>query len=349
MEPEGTGALQKAFEQMVAELRAEGLFEEQYKKAIPSYPQRIAFLTSASGAAFHDIRDSIFQRWPAVTLCFCAVPVQGEGAAQRIAAAIRQINKRRDELCIDLMIVGRGGGSMEDLWAFNEEVLARAIFASRIPVISAVGHEVDITVADLVADARASTPTRAGVVAVPDKTEVLEDIRHLQRRLAGCMRSRLDLGKASMDAILASEMFRRPETLLSRPRQYLDDQCALLSQLVLQMTRQTRDRLRLYYDHVLRIEPHRLLGQRRLELQSWQNKAGNAVLSVLTRHKTALQVQGSRLGALNPKSVLQRGFSITTHQKTGRLVRRPEDVGIGDALITELEGDNFIESQVTKK
>ena len=173
MEPAGVGALQLAFEQMVKRLAVQGLFDDAHKKPMPKYPRRIGVLTSESGAAIDDIKKSIFDRWPCV-LCFYPVPVQGEGAAEKIASAIKDVNRRNDKLKLDILIVGRGGGSLEDLWAFNEEVLARAIYDSKIPIISAVGHEIDTTIADLVADARASTPTKAGVVAVPDVREVLE-------------------------------------------------------------------------------------------------------------------------------------------------------------------------------
>jgi len=181
LEPEGVGALQLAFEQMYKRLKAEGLFEEKYKKPLPAYPERIGILTSESGAAVHDIKDSIHNRWPPARLFLYPVPVQGEGAAEKIAAALGDMNRRNKELKLDILIVGRGGGALEDLWAFNEEVLARAIFDSKIPVISAVGHEVDTTIADLVADARASTPTKAGVVAVPDMQEVLEHVDNLKK------------------------------------------------------------------------------------------------------------------------------------------------------------------------
>lgn len=182
MTPAGLGALQLAYEQMVRRLRAEGLFADEHKQPIPTYPERIGILTSESGAAVHDIADSVHNRWPPTRLYLYPVSVQGEGAAEQIAAAIRDLNRCNKRLKLDLLIVGRGGGSLEDLWAFNEEVLARAIFDSKIPIISAVGHEVDVTVADGVADARASTPTKAGVVAVPDMREVLPDRPAAARR-----------------------------------------------------------------------------------------------------------------------------------------------------------------------
>ncbi|MCK5174884.1 MAG: exodeoxyribonuclease VII large subunit, partial [Planctomycetes bacterium] len=151
LEPAGVGALQLAFEQMVKRLQKEGLFKDEHKKPIPPYPMRIAILTSRSGAAVADIADSIYNRWPCAKLLLYPVPVQGEGAAEKIAAAINDINRRNKQLQLDVIIAGRGGGSQEDLWAFNEEPLARAIYASSIPIISAVGHEIDTTIADLVA------------------------------------------------------------------------------------------------------------------------------------------------------------------------------------------------------
>jgi exodeoxyribonuclease VII large subunit len=201
MEPAGVGALQLAFEQMVRRLEAQGLFDDKYKKALPPYPERIGILTSESGAAVGDIRNSIHSRWPCVKLFLYPVPVQGEGAAEKIAAGLRDINRRNKKLKLDILIVGRGGGSMEDLWAFNEEVLARAIFDSKIPIISAVGHEVDTTIADLVADARASTPTKAGIVAVPDMQEVLGQLTSMERRLAGEVKAALKLYWQNLETI----------------------------------------------------------------------------------------------------------------------------------------------------
>ena len=152
MNPAGAGDLQLAFEQMVKKLQAQGLFDDKHKKPLPKYPEKIGILTSPTGAAVHDIADSIFNRFPCTKLYLYPVPVQGQGSAEKIALAINDINKRNDKLKLDVLIVGRGGGSLEDLWAFNEEILAHAIFNSKIPIISAVGHEVDTTIADLVAD-----------------------------------------------------------------------------------------------------------------------------------------------------------------------------------------------------
>ncbi len=416
LEPEGVGALQLAFEQMVKKLQAEGLFDEVHKQALPVYPDRIGILTSESGAAVHDIIDSIHHRWPCVKLFFYPVPVQGEGAAEKIAAALRDINSRNSELKLDVLIVGRGGGALEDLWAFNEEVLARAIFNSRIPVISAVGHEVDVTVADLVADARASTPTKAGIVVVPDMQEVLGQLVGIERRLTGQTKARVKLAQQKLEIILANAVFRNPLLLVQNSRQQLDELSAELAETIKELLAEAREKLSAAYERIIRIEPHRLLGSKTVVLNNLHNRgkmaiqsilncsrqelrdtiaklrdstrimfvkkrrqlqfgrdqifkihpgmilsrksvelsnlsgaANTAIKTVINKRLVLLTDQDSRLRALNPKSVLQRGYSITTNKKTGLLVKTLEDVRIGDRLITELTDENLIESKVTKK
>jgi exodeoxyribonuclease VII large subunit len=349
LEPAGVGALQLAFEQMVAKLHKEGLFDETHKKALPLYPMRIGILTSESGAALHDITDSIHSRWPCAKLFLYPVPVQGEGSAEKIAAALRGINRRNQKLKLDVLIVGRGGGAMEDLWAFNEEVLARAIFDSTIPVISAVGHEIDTTIADLVADARASTPTKAGVVAVPDMQEILQQIASIEHRLSNQMQAKLNIAGHQLEVILANALFRNPLVLVQNTRQQLDELSAQLHDVIQSLLAEAHSKLSAGYEQIIRIEPHRLLGYKTIELNDWQNRANVGIRSVVNTCRIQLTAQENRLSALNPRSVLQRGYSITTNKKTGLLVRSSEDVRIGDFVITELAEKNLIESEVKKK
>lgn len=324
--PAGVGALQLAFEQMVKKLRAQGLFDEAHKKAIPEYPERIGILTSESGAAIEDIKDSIWNRWPCVRLFLYPVPVQGEGATEEITSAIRDINRRNKALKLDVLIVGRGGGSLEDLWAFNEEVLARAIFDSKIPVISAVGHEIDTTVADLVADARASTPTKAGVVAVPDMQKVLGDLENFQNSL-----------------------YNNIALCLNYRQQQLDEIAGNIVDAVKQFLTERRERLFRSFEQITKIEPHRLLGKMTVDLNNLQNRVSAVIQAIINKRRMALTAQANLLAGLNPKSVLKRGYSITTNKQTGLLVRKLEDVQIADLLITELAEEKLIESKVTKK
>ena len=349
LEPAGVGALQLAFEQMVAKLSKEGLFDEAHKKALPLYPMRIGILTSESGAALHDITDSIHSRWPCAKLFLYPVPVQGEGSAEKIAAALHDINRRNQKLKLDVLIVGRGGGSMEDLWAFNEEVLARAIFESELPVISAVGHEVDTTISDLAADARASTPTKAGIVAVPDMKEILGQLISIEQRLANHTQAMLKIDEHQLEVILANAIFRNPLILVQNSLQQLDELSAELTEVIKELLTEARSKLSTTYEQILRIEPHRLLGYKTIELNNWQNRADAGISSIINDFRMQLTAQENRLSALNPKSVLHRGYSITTNKKTGLLVRTTEDVSSGDFLITELANENLIESEVKKK
>ncbi|MBN2182924.1 MAG: exodeoxyribonuclease VII large subunit [Sedimentisphaerales bacterium] len=349
LEPAGVGALQLAFEQMVKKLRAEGLFDDEHKKAIPKFPQSIGIVTSETGAAVHDIVDSIYSRWPCVKLFLYPVPVQGEGAAEKISAVLKDINKRNRQLKLDVLIVGRGGGSLEDLWAFNEEVLARAIFASNIPVISAVGHEVDTTIADLVADARASTPTKAGVVAVPDMWDILEQLNNYESRLSGRTQAAVQLAAHNLRTILADSMFRNPLLIVRAAEQQLDEINSQLSGSMKTMMAVAGRRLSESYEQVVKIEPHRLLGKKMLDLNNMLTRANTGVNGIVNNLRMQLTAAANRLEGLNPRSVLERGYSITTNKKTGLLIRAVEDIQVGDYMTTELAGENLIESKVTKR
>jgi len=349
LEPAGVGALQLAFEQTVAKLLKEGLFDEAKKKPLPLYPMRIGMLTSESGAAVHDIVDSIHSRWPCATLFLYPVPVQGEQAAEEIAHALRQTNRRNSTLNLDILIIARGGGSLEDLWAFNEEIVARAVFDSRIPVVSAIGHEVDTTIADLVADARASTPTKAGVVAVPDQQEILTQLAATEQRLTTQIRAMARSARQDLEIVLASALFRNPLSLVQDASQQLDELIAELTDAMKELLERARRKLSASYEQVARIEPHRLLGRRSVEVSEWQNRVNLAINAIVNNRRMQLTAQANRLTALNPKSVLQRGYSITTNKRTGLLVRTAEDVRPGDRLNTELASKNLIESEVVKK
>jgi len=349
LEPAGVGALQLAFEQMVRKLQSEGLFDDAHKKALPPYPMRIGILTSESGAAVHDIIDSIRSRWPCAALFLYPVPVQGEGAAEKIAAALRDVNRRNKKLRLDVLIVGRGGGSLEDLWAFNEEVLARAIFDSQIPVISAVGHEVDTTIADLVADARASTPTKAGVVAVPDMLDVLRQLTAIEQRLTNQTATGVQSAQQDLLIVLANVVFRNPLILIQNAGQRLDELATDLAETMRDSVIEAQRKVSAAYEQIVRIEPHRLIGRKTVELNDWQGRTDKGMRAVINSRQIQLTAQENRLTALNPKSVLRRGYSITMDKKTGLLVRTPENVQIGDDLLTELANENFIESRVTKK
>jgi exodeoxyribonuclease VII large subunit len=225
LHPEGEGALDLALRQLREKLFARGWFDKKHKKPLPRFPQRIAVVTSPTGAAVRDMLEMIGRRWPTVEIVVVPVRVQGDGACDEIAEAIYTLNKLRlaDRLAIDVMIVGRGGGSLEDLWAFNEEVVAQAIFESAIPVISAVGHEIDVTIADMVADHRALTPTHAATDVVPDRQELLAGLRDWQKRLGGGLVRKLDLARRRLTDLANRRVLRLPLDRVCERERRLDE------------------------------------------------------------------------------------------------------------------------------
>ena len=220
MQPDGVGALSQAFEQLKEKLGAEGLFRAERKRPLPQFPKRIGVITSPTGAAVHDIVTILARRWPLAEVVFCPVLVQGEGAAPQLTDALERMNRLR---CADVIILGRGGGSLEDLWPFNEETLARTVAASKIPVISAVGHETDFTICDFAADLRAPTPSAAAELAVPDAAEWLYALRGQEARLGSLLRAKLGLLRRQLDALTDSRVLRAPQDLLATRRMRVDD------------------------------------------------------------------------------------------------------------------------------
>ena len=223
MKPAGLGKLQLAFEKLKEKLKVEGLFDEVHKQPIPAFPERIGVVTSTEGAAIRDVVSIIARRYPIVELRVFPVKVQGDGAAEEIAQAIERANRYHlHEEPLDVLVVGRGGGSLEDLWAFNEEIVARAIFRSKIPVVSAVGHEVDVTIADFVADLRAPTPSAAAELMTPHRAEIEGRLREAIGRLVDVERSRLVNLATRLQMVTSSYAFRRPLRRLRDDQQRLD-------------------------------------------------------------------------------------------------------------------------------
>ncbi|MFI5253647.1 MAG: exodeoxyribonuclease VII large subunit [Bacteroidota bacterium] len=220
LQPLGVGELQLAFERLKVKLAKEGLFDADHKKPLPVYPRNIGIVTSSTGAAIRDIVNIISRRYPVVNLILYSVKVQGVGAAEEIAEAIRTFN---EEYKVDVLIVGRGGGSFEDLWPFNEEIVARAIYDSLIPVVSAVGHEIDFTIADFVADLRAPTPSAAAELVVPDKEEILETVRNFCYTAGQLIYDNLSTQKSAIHSLLQSYAFNRPLDTLRQQTQRHDE------------------------------------------------------------------------------------------------------------------------------
>lgn len=256
--PDGIGQLYLAYEQLKKNLEQEGLFSSERKKPLPQYPQKIGVITSPTGAAIRDIITTIERRYPLVKLVVVPVLVQGTGAAQSIANAIKLINREAD---IDLIITGRGGGSIEELWAFNEEVVARAIADSRIPIISAVGHETDYTIADFVADVRAATPTAAAEIAVPNLNELSNNIKNFEQRLRLYFVKYIENAKMLMGRLLESVAFKRPEQRIIEEQQRIDALLKRLGREIEVMNKSDRQRLLLLEKQLVALSPYNVLNR----------------------------------------------------------------------------------------
>lgn len=338
IEDAGIGSLQEAFEKLKAKLKAEGLFEASAKKPLPVLPRRIGIVTSPTGAAIHDMLQVLKRRYPNLHVLIAPVPVQGEGAATRIANAVDHFSQTRS---VDVIIVGRGGGSLEDLQAFNEEVLARALAACELPVISGVGHEVDFTICDFVADLRAATPSAAAELVIRPKAEFEDRIDGQRRRLIRALDTRrLELKNRFVSAS-RSYVFREPHNLLLRYRQQVDGLRGQLRQALRGSSGAEREHLKRLK---LRLG-HEATGRLR-EVQHRLDDAQSGLLReaercVKERRQRVAQFE-KQLRALNPYQVLERGFSIT-HAADGSVVKQAADVSKGDRLRTRL-GQGEIDS-----
>ena len=306
--PEGSGALQLAYEQLREKLAKEGLFDREHKKPIPRYPERIAVVTSSAGAAVHDIIRVLRRRWPLAKVILLPVRVQGEEAPPEIAAAIRWASAHK---IADTLITGRGGGSIEDLWAFNDERVARAIYDCEIPVISAVGHEPDVTIADFVADLRAATPSNAAELAAPDVNELLQAIDTARSRLDRAVLKKVSAGRESLDALASRRVLVSATGFIEQRRLRLD---AL------------KTRLEGTLGFVERLKS-------RLEAASARlNGAADASLAARKNEYVRL---AAKLDALSPLKVLSRGYAIALDAE-GRAVKDARGVAVGERLTVKL-------------
>jgi exodeoxyribonuclease VII large subunit len=321
LEPRGVGALELAFRQLKERLEEEGLFDPGRKRPLPKFPRSIAVVTSNTGAAIRDILQTVRRRFPCVTVYVFGVRVQGEGAADEIAGAIGRINRAAEELGgIDVMIVGRGGGSLEDLWAFNEEVVARAIHASGIPVVSAVGHEVDFTISDLVADVRAPTPTAAAELVVPVRADLMGEIDDRQHRLAQAVRHLQAAAQVRLSAVQRAEWFRDPLGRVRQRQQQVDEAGRRLHAAVSRLLAIRRSTLQDVEVKLLRVRPAVVLAQRRELLGDMGHRLRWAQGHYNLTAERRLGETAARLMAASPlRRVEQDG--ILLDQLAGRLLR----------------------------
>lgn len=361
LEPRGVGALELAFRQRCDKLRAEGLFDPARKRPLPLLPRCVGLVTSPSGAAVRDMVRALHRRNPAVRILLWPVPVQGEGAAEAIAGAIAGFNRLpksqereehiqdqyvaggdRQDACPtgrpDVLIVGRGGGSLEDLWAFNEEPVARAVAASEIPVISAVGHETDTTICCLVADVRAATPTAGAELAAPRRDELLDALGGWSLRLRREITRRLDLARQDVRRLEAMAFLRRPLDLLNVPRQRLDGLVLELNRVLTARLQPVHRQVNRLAERLARLSPKARLAQSGGRLAALEGRLNRAVALRKERATAQMNALEQRLGAIDPRSVLARGYSITRRARDGEVLLNPDQVVAGEAILSEIAG-----------
>jgi len=333
LEPAGEGALRLELERLKQRLAAEGLFDPKAKRPIPSFPRKVGVLTSPIGAAVHDILSVLRRRFAALPVLIYPIPVQGPGAAAEIAAALELANRRAD---CDVLILARGGGSLEDLWPFNDEALARAIRASAIPVVSGVGHEVDFTIADLAADHRAATPSAAAELVSPSAEHLYHRLQALGLRLAAIQERRLAGLAHRLGAVGRHLRLLHPAAALERRGQSLDDLERRLLAAMGERMAGARRRLDPATKALSASSPGRSLPGLRLVLQAMERRLilSGARAAELRRERLALAVQG--LAARSPLATLARGYAVVTRQEDGRILRDAAEVGVGDRVSARL-------------
>jgi exodeoxyribonuclease VII large subunit len=332
IEPVGFGALQLAFEQMKARLEAEGLFDTSRKKPLPLLPQQIGIVTSPAGAALSDVLRILRRRFPNVNILIYPVRVQGEGAAAEIAAAIAHFNRAK---AADVLLLVRGGGSLEDLWAFNEEVVARAIAASRIPTVSGVGHETDFTIADFVADVRAATPSNAAEIVVRTRDEFDRHIAQLAEQLGQHIRYLLLERRHRVQELTAHRGFRRLESLVRQRRQRADELAARLGELLARRLEASRRRFAVAQARIASFDLRARIATLAARLSQRAGELRARIERLLTARLERVARLRMQLDERSPLRVLERGYAIV-YDPSGAVLRDAAHVAVGDSVSIRL-------------
>jgi exodeoxyribonuclease VII large subunit len=335
VQTKGLGLLQAKFEALKRKLEAEGLFDPAHKKPLPPFPRRIALVTSPTGAAVQDMLNILQRRSPWLRLLICPVRVQGEGAAEEIAGTIAYLGENQSALRIDVLIVGRGGGSLEDLWEFNEEVVARAIFGCRIPTVSAIGHEIDFTIADFVADLRAPTPSAAAELVAPAVDAIFGQINSRKLHLERMVKQHLEIRRLKISRIEGAAIFREPARLISERQQWVDQLEIRLEQLRDWLFKRRRDHLLRLTSLVMMFKPAEVLERRRKEIRLCQEKLRSTVLQRLERERLHIRRLAEAVRLLGPEQTLRRGYSIT-EDENGKVIHSVSAVSANQKIRTIL-------------
>jgi exodeoxyribonuclease VII large subunit len=355
VELQGLGALQAAFEKLKQKLNAEGLFAPERKRPLPRYAQRIGLVTSPTGAAIRDVLHVVERRNPALEIILAPCRVQGAGAAEEIAAAIRLLNEfnaaqlaiGHQPLAIDLILITRGGGSLEDLWAFNEEVVARAIFESALPVVSAVGHEIDFTISDFVGDVRAATPSAAAEIITEGVFSSCQFLSEVAQRIRWLAQQQIDDKRYELTQAAQRLARVHPRRRLNDWLQRLDDAQTSLLRCAKQGVRRQRLAWQALGDRLARVRPVLVVRQKREVLAQLEHRLREQVRQQVTSRKDGFAALEGRLRLLGPEQVLARGYSITTDAQSGKVLREANAVKAGQRLKTRLKtGEVFSRAEL---
>lgn len=332
MQLSGEGLLQIAFEKLKAKLSAEGLFNPEHKKPIPEFPKQIGVITSASGAAIHDILTVLKRRFPCIPVILYSSSVQGELAAKQLIQALKTAEKRQE---CDVLILARGGGSLEDLWSFNDEALARAIFAAKIPIITGIGHEVDFTIADFVADFRAATPSAAAEQACPDQKKWQEHFLKFQRHLRLCI-----LQKIKQDQMHLAHLLKR----LRHPGQKLRDQAQRLDRLEMNLILAYQNKIKALQSqfdftkqHFFHLHPEKKIESAKEKIHSIKNRLLSEIKNEFQHWRQTIQSMALALDTLNPLRTLQRGYAILNDSHNNKIIDSVNLVSEGDYLKKKMD------------
>lgn len=341
MEPDGLGSLYLAYEQLKEKLAAKGYFSDEHKQQIPKFPKHIGIITSPTGAAVRDILTTIQRRYPLASTTVIPTLVQGSVAAESIKKSIELANHSID---FDVLIVGRGGGSIEDLWSFNEEIVAEAIYNSKIPIISAVGHETDQTISDYVADLRAPTPTSAAEIAVPSQLELKEKIHNTQISLQRVLNHMISSEKQRLTQLNQSYGFRYVDHLVSQKEQQLDQYTDKLAKSLTQFLSSQQTAFRHVHSRLLMQHPKSQLSAMSKVLTQYKKQLHSAFDQIVKAKQQILSVTLEKLILLNPLETMKRGFAIP-YTKTGEIIKTFKQVKTNEEIVVTLS-DGTIDCQV---
>ncbi|MDQ7076189.1 MAG: exodeoxyribonuclease VII large subunit [Gammaproteobacteria bacterium] len=339
LEEVGSGLLQRKFEALKTALQAEGLFAPEQKQSLPAFPKQLGVITSSKGAALHDVLHVLQRRYPSLPVIIYPCAVQGQKAAAEIVSALQLAQQRAE---CDLLLLVRGGGSLEDLWPFNEEIVAQAIFDCSLPIISGIGHEIDFTISDFVADLRAPTPSAAAELATPDQKELQQQIQNQQQRLIQLLKQQQQHAKNRLNTLQKRLLLQHPQQQIQRQTQQLDQLEARLNRHINRQLQQHKTHLFQLSERLSNHSPHKKLQQQHTLLSQLQQRLENTQEKQLQQQRLKLSALSRTLQAVSPLATLGRGYSISRRLTDQKIISHSQNLNVGDQIETQFAAGNVI-------